>query len=61
MTGVAGQEILSKAAAEWPMNPQVQPSFGLKPFADLHPPKVNPSSLKGAEEALELRREAGLA
>ena len=61
MTGVAGQEILAKAVAEWPMNPKVQPGFGLKPFDDLHPPKVNPANLKGAEEALELRREAGLA
>ncbi|MCD6664388.1 MAG: extracellular solute-binding protein [Comamonas sp.] len=61
MTGVAGQEILARAAAEWPMNPQVAPGFGLKPFEDLHPPKVNPANLKGAEEALQLRREAGLA
>lgn len=61
MTGVAGQDILAKAVAEWPMNPKVEPGFGLKPFADLHPPKVNPANLKGAEEALELRREAGLA
>lgn len=61
MTGVAGQGILARAAAEWPMNPQVAPGFGLKPFEDLHPPKVNPANLKGAEEALQLRREAGLA
>ncbi|MGB7422212.1 MAG: extracellular solute-binding protein [Comamonas sp.] len=61
MTGVAGQEILAKAAAEWPMNPQVTPGFGLKPFEDLQPPTVNPANLKGAEEALQLRREAGLA
>lgn len=61
MTGVAGQEVLAKAVAEWPMNPKVAPGFGLQPLDDLHPPKVNPASLKGAEEALELRREAGLA
>lgn len=61
MTGVAGQDILAKATAEWPMNPKVQPGFGLKPFDELHPPKVSPASLKGAEDALELRREAGLA
>jgi len=61
LTGAAGQEILAKAVAEWPMNPQVKPGFGLQPFEDLHPPKVNPANLKGEEEALQLRREAGLA
>ena len=61
MTGMAGQENLAKAVAEWPMNPKVKPGFGLKPFEDLHPPKVNPANLQGAEDALQLRREAGLA
>lgn len=61
MTGVAGQEVLTKAVAEWPMNPKVAPGFGLKPFDGLHPPKISPANLKGAEDALELRREAGLA
>ncbi len=61
MVSPEGQGVLAKAVAEWPMNPKVSSSFDLKPFDELAPPKVNPASLGGAAEALELRREAGLA
>ncbi len=61
MTSVAGQKVLAGVVAEWPMNPKVESSFDLKPFDELHPPKVSPANLGGAEEALALRREAGLA
>ncbi|MFA5522287.1 MAG: extracellular solute-binding protein [Castellaniella sp.] len=61
MVSPEGQGVLAKAVAEWPMNPAIQPGFDLKPFDELSPPRVNPASLGGAAEALELRREAGLA
>jgi len=61
MTGTEGQRVLAGAVAEWPMNPEVQSSFDLKPFDELSPPPVNPADLGGAEDALQLRREAGLA
>lgn len=56
-----GQKLLANTVAEWPMNPKVESSFDLKPFDELEPPRVNPANLGGADEALSLRREAGLA
>lgn len=61
MTSLEGQQVLANAVAEWPMNPKVQSSYDLKPFAELAPPPINPADLGGAEDALSLRREAGLA
>lgn len=61
MVSEAGQTVLSSTVAEWPMNPKVKSTFDLITFEDLDPPSVNPANLGGAAEALELRREAGLA
>lgn len=61
MVSEEGQKVLSSTVAEWPMNPKVKTTFDLVPFEDLDPPSVNPANLGGAAEALELRREAGLA
>ncbi len=61
MVSTDGQKVLSGAVAEWPMNPSVTTQFDLVPFEELDPPAVNPASLGGAADALELRREAGLA
>ena len=43
------------------MNPAVESSFNIKPFKELSPPKINPEDLGNGDEALQLRREAGLA
>lgn len=61
MTSLEGQKVLAARVAEWPMNPQVKSSFDIPPFEQLNPPEVNPANLGGADEALQLRREAGLA
>lgn len=61
MTSLEGQQVLAARVAEWPMNPKVKSTFDIPPFEQLNPPEVNPANLGGADEALELRREAGLA
>lgn len=61
MTSIEGQKVYAGRVAEWPMNPAVQSGFDIIPFEELQPPAVNPANLGGAEEALALRREAGLA
>lgn len=61
MTSVEGQKVYASGVAEWPMNPAVKSNFDIIPFEELQPPAVNPANLGGAEEALSLRREAGLA
>lgn len=61
MTSIEGQQVYASGVAEWPMNPEVESKFDIKPFDELQPPSVNPANLGGADEALQLRREAGLA
>lgn len=57
----AGQQVLVKTVAEYPMHRGVQSPYHLKPFSELDPPDVSPADLGDAADALALRREAGLA
>lgn len=61
MVSAAGQQAIVDSVAEYPLRPGVTSPFALKPFEQLHPPKVSPADLGDATDALALRREAGLA
>jgi iron(III) transport system substrate-binding protein len=45
---------------EYPLNADVAPPPGLKPFASLEPPKVSPADLGDGSEPLKLMQETGL-
>ncbi len=61
MVSQAGQQAIVDSVAEYPLRPGVVSPFNLKPFDELDPPKVSPADLGDAADALDLRREAGLA
>lgn len=61
MVSSAGQQAIVDSVAEYPLRPGIISPFALKPFDQLHPPKVSPADLGDAADALALRREAGLA
>lgn len=61
MVGPAGQQAIVNSVAEYPLRPGITSAFALKPFDQLHAPKVSPADLGDAADALALRREAGLA
>ncbi|MBV6271491.1 extracellular solute-binding protein [Alcaligenaceae bacterium CGII-47] len=61
MVGPAGQQAIVDSVAEYPLRPGIVSPFNLKPFSQLHPPKISPADLGDAADALALRREAGLA
>lgn len=61
MVSAAGQQAIVSTVAEYPLRPGITSPFAVKPFEELHPPKVSPADLGDAADALALRREAGLA
>ena len=45
---------------EYPLNANVAPPPGLKPFSSLEPPKVSPADLGDGTDPLKLMQEVGL-
>ena len=57
----AQQAMADSYALEYPLNPDVElsPETGVKPFDELEPPQIDPSTLNGPQ-VTELMQEAGL-
>jgi iron(III) transport system substrate-binding protein len=61
LVSVEGQTAMTESGDwEYPLNAEVAPPPGLKPFASLEPPKVSPADLGDGSEPLKLMQEAGL-
>lgn len=59
-TSTEGQQVIARASAEYPLNPQVQPAFALVPFAELKPPALSPAQLGDGTQATALLQDVGL-
>jgi iron(III) transport system substrate-binding protein len=60
LTSVEGQQKLADSyALEYPLNPAVDLGRGVKPFDELDPPHIDPSTLNGPE-VISLMQDAGL-
>jgi iron(III) transport system substrate-binding protein len=60
LSSVAGQQKLADSdTLEYPLNPAVDLGRGVKPFAELDPPVIDPSTLNGPE-VITLLQNAGL-
>lgn len=56
----AGQEVLAKVSAEYPLRPGVTSSRPLKPLSELEPPAITVAQLGDGQNALELEQEVNL-
>jgi iron(III) transport system substrate-binding protein len=61
MVSAAGQTVIAASVAEYPLRPGIKSPYAVKPFDELDPPPITPADLGDAADALNLRREAGLA
>ena len=60
LSSVEGQQKLAESyALEYPLNPAVELGRGVKPFDELDPPRIDPSTLNGPE-VVTLLQNAGL-
>lgn len=61
LVSVEGQTAITKSGDwEYPLNGEVLPPPGLKPFDSLEPPQVGPADLGDGSEPLELMQQVGL-